>query len=179
MDVIYLLAYHDCYVFYTNRLCCYVQLVLLLSGIIHCQSLLCRQKMQCYADYNNCDKWIMIKYYADFVGNSFDVYFTEHSKIGELFLPFFCHYQYHTILQTEVAVNKVKNITITPISSKFLGAVAFSSSRNGWITPPSQSNVQIVSRPIFCFHGNRDHSYQSYHLKKLHFANGQVTMKNK
>ena len=48
--------------------------------------------MQCYADYNNCDKWIMIKYYADFVGNSFDEYFTEHSKIGELFLPFFCHY---------------------------------------------------------------------------------------
>ena len=48
--------------------------------------------MQCYADYNNCDKWIMIKYYADFVGNSFDVYFTEHSKIGELFLPFSCHY---------------------------------------------------------------------------------------
>lgn len=45
--------------------------------------------MQCYVDYNNCDKWIMIKYYADFVGNSFDVYFTEHSKIGETFSTFF------------------------------------------------------------------------------------------
>ena len=58
------------------------------------------QKIQCYTNYNNYDARFMSKYYAEFVGSSNQLCFTEHSENGKtfpnLFLPL-------------LAVKKVKN----------------------------------------------------------------------
>ena len=60
--------------------------------------------------------WFMVKYYADFVGSSNDMCFTEHSENGQTFPVCF-----FPLLE----VNKVKYINITSIFSKYLGVSAF------------------------------------------------------
>ena len=89
----------------------------------------------------------MIKYYADFVGSSKDICLTEPSENGQtfpsLFLPL-------------LAVNKVKNIEFTSISSKYLGVSAFAASLywNHCIETHFFSGVKLlavrhVSKPKF------------------------------
>ena len=123
-DVIFLLVYHDCYVCCTNQFFC----------MTDCKCSLCRQKMQCYADYKNCGMRILIIYYANIVGNSFDVSF---HRVLRKFANFFCLVLSTTsttcILQIKV-VNKAKSSTTISVSSKFLGASAFASN-SYWATP--------------------------------------------
>ena len=60
--------------------------------------------------------WFMVSFYADFVGSFNNMCFTEHSENDQtfpsLFLPL-------------LEVNKVKNIKVASVSSKYLGASAF------------------------------------------------------
>ena len=97
--------------------------MLLLSRLINCECSLCRSQSLSQITENSMlhglqqlHAWFIVKYYADFVGSSRDMFFTEHSENDQtfpnLFLPL-------------LEVNKVKIIKVTSVSSKYLGASAF------------------------------------------------------
>ena len=88
-DVMSLLEYHDCYVFYDHQLCCYVQLVLLLGRMIDCICSFWRHKMQWYATATIAIHGLWLSTNTNFVGNFFEVYFAEYFENGQTFSTFF------------------------------------------------------------------------------------------